>query len=125
MSRRGFELLAGSVVLLLLALHAPVVVTCGLACAAWMMRRSAGELSVEAGARAAMLGGFVGPLLLGLLLLTGVPSLVGASLAFTRDFLLNDAGRTSLGLFLTGLAALLQSFFLGLSIRLIGPSLPR
>lgn len=126
MSRRGFDLLMGSVIVLLLALKAPVVLACGLGYAGWTVHRSPGEVSVEAGARAAMLGGFVGRLLLGLLLFAGVPLLAGSgSLEFTRDFLLNDANATSLGVFVMGLAALFQSFFLGLAIRLIGPGLPR
>jgi len=81
---------------------------------------------VEAAARAAMIGGFVGFMLLGVLMFFLVPLLAAAgSLQFTRDFLLGDANRTSASLFSVGVSALLQSFFLGLSIRLIGPWLPR
>ncbi len=126
MSRRGFDLLIGSVILLLLALKAPVVLACGLAYAGWVVHRSPGEVSVEAAARAAMIGGFVGRMLLGVLLFAGVPLLAGAgSLEFTRDFLLHDANATSLGLFVMGVAALFQSFFLGLGVRLLAPGLPR
>jgi hypothetical protein len=65
-------------------------------------------------------------MLLGVLVFALVPLLAGAgSLEFTRDFILGDANRTSLSLFSVGLSALFQSFFLGLSIRLIGPWLPR
>jgi hypothetical protein len=126
MSRRGFDLLIGGVILLVLALKAPLVLACGLAYAWWMVHRSPGEISVEATARAAMIGGFAGRLLFGLLFFAVVPLIAGGgSLEFTRDFLHEDANSTSLGWFLMGLSALVQSFFLGLSIRLMGPCLPR
>ena len=126
MSRRGFELLIGAVILLLLSLKAPSVLACGIAYAWWMVHRSSGEVRVEAAARAAMIGGFAGRMLLGVLMLVLVPLLAGAgSMEFTRDFILGDAKRTSENLFSIGVSALVQSFFLGLSIRLIGPWLPR
>jgi hypothetical protein len=81
MSRRGFELLIGGVIVLILALKAPLVLSCGLAYTWWMVHRSQGEVRVEAAGRAAMIW--------------------------------------------VGFAALFQSFLLGLSIRLIGPWLPR
>ena len=126
MSRRGFQLLVGAVILLVLALKAPFVLACGLGHAWWMLHRTSGDVQVEAAARAAMIGGFVGFMLLGVLMFFLVPLLAAAgSLQFTRDFLLGDANRTSASLFSVGVSALLQSFFLGLSIRLIGPWLPR
>lgn len=112
--------------LLVLALKAPVVVAFGLTYTWWSVRRSGGEMAVEAAARAAMIGGFAGRLLVGVFLVTVLPLVVSAGgLEFTRDFLLHDANRTALSLFSMGLVALLQSFVLGLSMRLIGPWLPR
>jgi len=126
MSRRGFELLVGAVILLVLILKAPLLVACGLACAWWIVHRSPGEVRVEAASRAAVIGGFAGRMLLGVLMLVLVPLLAGAgSLEFTRDFILGDANRTSESLVSVGASALVQSFFLGLSIRLVGPWLPR
>lgn len=126
MSRRGFELLVGAVILLVLALKAQLVLACGLAYCWWMVHRSPGEVRVEAAARAAMIGGFAGRMLLGALMFVLVPLLAGAgSLEFTREFILGDANRTSESLLAVGVSALVQSFFLGLSIRLMGPWLPR
>jgi hypothetical protein len=126
MSRRGFELLIGGVILLVLALKAPLVLSCGLAYVWWVVHRAQGDVRVDAAARAALIGGFAGSMLLGVLFFVLVPLLAGTgSLELTRDFILDDASRTSLGLFWVGMSALFQSFLLGVSIRLIGPWLPR
>jgi hypothetical protein len=122
MSRRGFELLVGAVILLVLTVKAPLVLACGLACAWWMVHRSPGEIRVDAAARAAMIGGFGGRMLLSVLLFVLVPLLAGAG---SLELILGDAERTSESLFAVGVSALLQSFFLGLAIRLVGPWLPR
>jgi hypothetical protein len=124
MSRRSIELLVGAVIVLLLALKAIDVLCFGLGYAWWAVRRARGEPTVNDAARAAMLGGVLGRLLL----------VVGAiafsapltDFALPRFLLSRDAAAiTAVGILMLGAVSIVQAFLLGVAVRLIAPSLPR
>ncbi len=124
MSRRSIELLVGAVIVLLLALKAIDVLCFGLGYAWWTVRRATGEPTVNDAARAAMLGGVLGRLVV----VVGAIA-VSAPLAdfgFFRFLLSQDgAALTALGILVLGAVSIVQAFLLGVAVRLIAPSLPR
>lgn len=123
MSRRMIELLVGAVIVLLLALKAVDVLCFGLAYAWWMVRRARAAPSVNDAARAAMLGGVLGRLLVvvGALAMT-VPL---TDFAFPRFLLYQDVATfTAVGILMFGTLTIVEAFLLGVAVRLIGPSLP-
>lgn len=127
MSRRGVSLLIGGIILLLLVRDAGTVVVCGLAYTAWVVHRSSSEtITADDAVRAAMIGGFFGRVLIGLLVLVGLPLFAsGGSPGFVGNFLLYDAAQASSGFWRLGALALFHSCLLALAVRLISPSLPR
>src|SRR5688572_7805641 len=123
MSRRMIELLVGAVIVLLLALNAVDVLCFGLAYAWWTVRRASVEPTLNDTARAAMLGGALGRLLVVVGAL--VVSAPLTSFALPRFMLDQDvAAFTAVGILLLGTMTIVQAFLLGVAVRLIAPSLP-
>jgi hypothetical protein len=124
MSRRAIELLVGAVIVLLLALKAIDVLCFGLGYAWWRVRRATGEPSVNDAARAAMLGGVLGRLLVAVGVLAF--SAPFTDFALPRFLLSPDAAAfTAVGILVLGTMSIVQAFLLGVAVRLIAPSLPR
>lgn len=129
MSRRSLDFLLGMALLAVLASKAALAVGCGVLFAWWSLRNQTRDIEAAAAARAAMLGG-VAAYALALLIPFGVTAVSsGAQLSeLVGELLLLgglDPKLTSLTVFVFGVRALVVSFLLGVSIRLMAPALPR
>jgi hypothetical protein len=124
-----FDVLIGAGLIAVLAVKAPLVIVGGLLCLWWTTSRRGHEVPVEQAARAAMFGGFFVHALV-LLLGFAVMSLAFGAEVFSgagsmlRDVIDKDPQATSIGLFGLGFVALIESFLLGLAVKLLGPWLP-
>lgn len=126
MTRHGLGVLLGGSILLVLALKAPDVLLCGLGHAWWTARAAPAHVEVGTAARAAMLGGVAVRLLIAALVFAAIPMFGGSSVLDFAATLLRDGSRTAgLGILALGTLSLIEAFFLGVAVRLIGPSLAR
>ena len=125
MTRRSLDVLIGGIIVVALALKAPDILVGGLGYAWWMLRRSAGEARVQDVARAAMLGGVLAR---GLILLVTFAILPTSTHGWGwLEFLLIAATSmmTPFVILTLGTVSLVEAFLLGVSVRLLGPLLPR
>ena len=118
-----YDVLIGAGLIAVLAAKDPLVVVGGLLCLWWTTSRRGREIPPEQAARAAMAGGFFVP---GVLIALGLVGMIfafgGSSFAgFLSEFINRDAQLSGLTLFGFGLLALIESFLLGLAVKLVSP----
>jgi hypothetical protein len=124
MSRSNIELLLGVALLAVLASKTPFVVLCGLVWL-WSVARRSGTLPAEGAARAALAGGFLGPLSLFALAAAALVAFNGGDLKPLAQMVSADAMATSLGVFVFGATLLIQAVLLAFSVLTVGRSLSR
>src|SRR5690349_19767463 len=115
MSRTNIELLLGVALLAALASKTPLCVFCGLVWL-WSVSRRHAALPVEGAARAALAGGFLGPLSFFALAAAALVAFNGGDLKPLADMALADSKATSLGVFVFGLTLLIQAVLLAISV---------
>lgn len=124
MTRRSLEVLIGGLIVVALILKAPDILVGGLGYAWWTLRRSGGEARVQDVARAAMLGGVLAR---GLVLMVWFAFLPASPDGGWLSLLLISAASTmtAFAILTIGTITLVEAFLLGVSVRLLGPWLPR
>ena len=124
MSKRSLDVLIGVLIVAALGFKAPDILGGGLAYAWWTLRRAPGEVRVQDVARAAMLGGVIAR---GLVLIAAFALLPPSEHGSTWPgfLLLQAASMTAFAILTIGTISLVEAFLLGVSVRLLGPWLPR
>jgi len=107
-----------------LASKTPLVVLCGLVCL-WSVTRRSGPLPAEGAARAALAGGFLGPLSLFAVAAATLVAFNGGDLKPLTQMASADALATSMGVFVFGATLLVQAVLLAFSVLTVGRSLSR
>jgi hypothetical protein len=124
MSRSNIELLLGVALLAALASKTPLCVFCGLVWL-WSVARRYDVLPAEGAARAALAGGFLGPMSFFALGAAAMVVFNGGDLGPLANALLADSKTTSLGVFVFGLTLLIQAVLLAISVLAVARSLSR
>ena len=125
MSKRSLEVVIGGLIFVALALKAPDILVGGLGCAWWTLHRSGGEARVQDVARAAMLGGVIARGLIFLAVFALLP-LTTHGLGWLQFLQIGAVSTmTAFVILALGTLSLVEAFLLGVSVRLLGPWLPR